>query len=83
MRTKVGDGVTITGEYSAESYRVFQDGQEIYQAGNAPGDSQGYVDTNRGVGLAWMRNFCRITTKELASEKSAKFGGIQRMDGDS
>ena len=72
--------MTMTGEYSVTCYRVFQDGREVYMASNAHGDSQAFVDRESSVGLSQMREFCETTTRDMAAELSAKYGGIQESD---
>ncbi len=68
----------VTGEYDATEYRIFLDGEEVYSAGNAPGDSQAIVSPESGVGLATMKRFCIQTAKEIAAESGARYGGVTR-----
>lgn len=77
--------IRVFGEYSAEEYRVYVDDcgnvDEVYQAGNSPCDSQGYVTSADGVGLRAMRSFCASTAKEIAQELGGKYAGIVRDHG--
>lgn len=66
----------VTGEYNAERYRVFDGDEEVYQAGNMPGDSQAYGSSGQGVGLNQMKAFCTQTTHDIAEEKGKEYGGV-------
>jgi len=69
----------VCGEYSATEYEVLKNGQPIHSAGNALGDSTMIVPAERGVGLRTMRKFCINTTKQLAKENKAIYGGVDRI----
>lgn len=70
----------VTGEYCETEYFVFSNGNQIYSAGNAPGESSAIVPPERGVGLRTMRKFCAQTAKEMAEERGEKYGGISRIE---
>jgi len=70
----------VIGYYSELEYSVEIDGEEVYQAGNSPFDSQGYVDASSGVGLETMRTYCEQTTKAIANENRAKYIGIELLE---
>ena len=52
-------------------------GMEIYEAGNSPFDSQGYTSEENGVGLEIMREYCELTSKKIATERKAKYLGVE------
>jgi hypothetical protein len=73
------------GEYSALSYRVLKGARSpvvVYEAGNSPLESQGYVSADKGVGLVVMRKFCESTTKEMAAEAGGEYAGVSEADDD-
>jgi hypothetical protein len=72
----------VYGEYSAESYTVYSDGEPIYTAGNSQHDSQSYLDAEDGVGLDRMREFCQSTCEEMAEERGEGLGGVELADVD-
>ena len=68
----------IIGRYNAFKYEIVgshSNGNEefLYQAGNSPYDSEGYVSADKGVGLETMRKYCGITAKEFAKEYNCEF----------
>jgi hypothetical protein len=72
----------VIGYYNEYRYsvRLFTDknpnGDDIYNAGNSPYDSQ--ISTAHGVGLAKMKEYCEMTTKMLAIEHKARYAGIEK-----
>lgn len=68
----------VTAEYNHFGYEVFVDGAPVYQAGNAVGDSTVAVPAERGVGLQKLRQYAVQTAKEIAKERGARFGGVER-----
>ena len=69
--------VSITGEYNEIEYTIFADGNAVYSAGNANGDSQLRVCAEDGVGRRQMKKFCIVTAKQIAEEDGAKFSGVE------
>lgn len=69
----------VTAEYNRIEYTVFLNGEEVYSAGNAPGDSSLRIPSERGVGLRNMRKFCIKTAKQIAAEKKAEYAGVERI----
>ena len=71
----------ITAEYSREGYAVLDNGQEIYTAGNHRMDSQGHapLSSSFAVTLRELRRFAVSTAREMAKERGAKFGGVERV----
>lgn len=71
----------ITGEYSERGYTVFQNNEPVYSAGNHVGDSAAYVQPGSAgaVPSRQLRVFCIRTCREMAAEKNARFGGVERL----
>ena len=69
----------VTGQYNRLVYEVFLDGQQVCSCGNAHGDSTLVVPANEGIGLKTLRRFCAKTTREIANESKARYGGIERV----
>jgi hypothetical protein len=71
----------VTWGATERQYRVecidMADGQPVeqYEAGNGYGDSQAYVEPERGVGLDQMRAWAEQTAREMAEEHDAIYGG--------
>ncbi|GMV81454.1 MAG: hypothetical protein AMXMBFR7_26380 [Planctomycetota bacterium] len=72
----------ICGEYNEHGYEVFQVGpdgiESIYQAGSAHGESAPVSHEGPGLSLIQIATLCRKTTRELAAERGAEYGGIDR-----
>lgn len=71
--------ITLTGKYNETCYVIVKGQREVlYQAGNQPGDSQGYVKAEDGVGLEIMKSYCRSTLLEMVKEnKPCHMGGVR------
>jgi hypothetical protein len=63
----------VTGEYSDDGYRIFVDGEEMYEAGNHPMESTSWISD--GLSLDTMRKYCIQTGKEVAQERGGVFTG--------
>jgi hypothetical protein len=70
----------VHGEYSAESYTIFVNGQPAYTGGNYPLESQTFVPADEGVGLEKMKEFCESTAREIAEEKGGEFVGVEEAE---
>lgn len=68
------------GYYNELEYRVEVDSKEVYTAGNSHFDSQGYVDTDEGVGLDVMKQYCEQTTRNIALEHKAQYIGVEYLE---
>ena len=68
------------GRYNELEYEVEIDGEIVYTAGNSSIDSQAYVNTDDGVGLNTMRDYCNQTTQQIAGEHDAEFMGIEYLE---
>lgn len=69
----------VTGEYNRHGYAVNLDGVEFYRAGNSPHESTTVVALEHALPLRTLREYCRNTSREIATEQKAKFGGITRI----
>ena len=67
----------VIGYYNELEYRVEVEGNEVYQAGNSPLDSQTYTDKESGVGLKTMKEFCKQTSRDIALERQAQVEGVE------
>jgi len=69
----------LYGLYNGKKYQIIdtKNNEVIYTAGNAKGDSQGYVDEENGVGIDTMQKYCIQTGKELAKENNTIFNGAE------
>jgi hypothetical protein len=73
----------VIGYYNELEYSIVEFnedepmGNELYRAGNHPNDSQVYTSKEKGVGLDTMKKYCKQTTKDIAKEHKAKYGGIE------
>ena len=76
--------MSIYGEYSPRGYRVL-DGQTnkvLFTAGNHKRQPKRVVDpgSRNALGAAMIRRFCAKTTREIAIELHANYGGVKRTD---
>ena len=70
----------LNGFYSKELYVIKNEANKvIYQAGNAPGESQGYVPISKGVGQKKMKEFCISTLHEMCEEMNCTIGMVKWM----
>ena len=73
----------VIGYYNEQGYSVVgidlpkENYIQLYNAGNSPLDSQDYVPIERGVGLERMKQYCGQTTRDIAKEHKALYGGIE------
>lgn len=74
----------ITGYYNEAGYQVETDNPidgTIYRAGNHELDSQqDGSGTEHQLSLETIRTFCEETTRDIAEEKNAEFGGVEYLD---
>ena len=71
---------TLSGRYNAARYVIEdENGEEVYEAGNSPYESQGYIGSKDGVGLEVMKNYCTSTLVEMCREKNSENGGVEQM----
>lgn len=74
----------IIGRYNVFGYAVYDmdGGNQIYSAGNSQLDSQIWIDIDdaHALPLATIREFCEQTTREIAENAGAKYGGIEHDD---
>jgi hypothetical protein len=68
------------GSYNEYGYAVVNHTTStvVYTAGNSLYDSQTYLEPSdeRAVSLALMREFCQETTRDIARENKAEYGGV-------
>lgn len=67
----------VIGYYNERLYRIEIDGKEVYQAGNAPFESQTYLSPEDGVGRRKMRSYCISTAHDIADENDAEYMGVE------
>ena len=71
--------MSLIGYYNELGYRIvnLSSNEEIYQAGNAPGDSQVYLAANdaRRLPLETIQAYCRSTLEEMCVELHAEEAG--------
>lgn len=72
----------LFGEYDENGYRIFdgQTGQELYAAGNHPGDSQTHAAAPLAVALEVLALWCDQTGRQIAQEHGALWVGCQQAD---
>lgn len=66
--------------YNEYHYTVEIDGEEVYEAGNNPYDSQGYIhdlENSEVIPLETMKQYCEKTTREIAEEQGVEYIGIE------
>lgn len=70
----------LCGEYDQTGYRIFdgQTGEELYEAGNHPLDSQGSLPATEGLSLAVLQRYCEQTGRDLAKECGGRGVGCQQ-----
>lgn len=66
-----------TGYYNGLKYVILRNSRKVYEAGNSPLDSQGYVSEDEGVGIEQMKNFCKSTAQEMATENQGVVKSIR------
>lgn len=72
----------ILGRYSSYEYEVILTNEKgkselLYSAGNNPYESEGVVDAPDGVGSERMKEYCEISSKEIAEEKGIEYYGVE------
>jgi len=68
----------ISGQYHRYGYAVYSDGEEIYTAGNCPGDSQHRVSLkSRHCPIEQIREWCEKTVSDFAGERGEKAGLVE------
>lgn len=74
----------LTGYYNELGYQVESDSPVdviLYQAGNhALESTQDGTGTEHQLPLDTIRDFCEQTTKEMAGEKQAEYGGVEYLE---
>lgn len=72
----------VTGEYSQAGYTIFANDMPVYQAANNPWDSTESlpVGDRDALPIKTIRRHCIRTAKEIAAERAAKYGGVERVD---
>ena len=71
----------VTGTYYQQGYYVnSDDGRELYSAGNCARDSTCIVDIDdtEALPLRTLRSCCIKTTRDIAKERFARYGGVTR-----
>ena len=71
----------VTGTYYQQGYYVnSDDGRELYSAGNCAADSTCIVDIDdvEALSLRALRSYCIKTTRSIAGERFARYGGVTR-----
>jgi len=77
----------ITGYYNEFGYQVETENPTdailVYRAGNHALDSQqDGTETEHQLVLETIKEFCEQTTKEIAQEKNAEYGGVEYLGQD-
>ena len=75
----------LVGFYHPHGYNIHrqEDGQlveQVYEAGNNPGDSTSMIPVERGEDLETLHRFCEQTGKELAKEMGLPWAGCSEED---
>ncbi len=67
----------ITGQYNEHGYTIFQDGRQVYTAGNSRVDSQAQEHPGSNtVPLVTLKRYCRQTAGDIAEELKDTVGEI-------
>jgi hypothetical protein len=71
----------VYGVYNEYKYEIWQGQSLVYEAGNCKHDSSASyqlpIDDPHRVPLETMKQYCEQTGKEIATERKAKFFGVQ------
>lgn len=71
----------VTGDYNLSGYNVCLGDECIYWAGNHAKDSQQHAPAGAdALPLRTIRSFCIKSTRELAAQHKAEYGGVTRIE---
>lgn len=70
----------INGRFNALTYVIEIDDEVVYQAGNSPLESQGYVSAEDGVGLEKMKEYCKISLLQFVWDREGTVGSVTFCD---
>ena len=74
----------VHGTYNRNGYEIWCAGRVVYSTGNHVHDSTQCATSKRDrLPLKTIRRFCIKTAHEIAEERNATFGGVERVEDDS
>lgn len=69
----------ITGQYDTDGYTIFQDGKEIYRAGNNPYDSYQSAHLGDVLPIGILAMYCQDVIVESAEDRNDTVGECIRV----